>query len=1626
MPTHASLQHNMHIFKTCVKADHDMVAACFLTHFHVMGLICHYLFVPYCGGVGYFMSPAMFVNNPSLWIRALSKFKATFCMVPNFALDLATAASLPPNTDLSSLEFLSNGSESVSINTMERFHSKFTPHGLQKHTLCAFYGLSEHTVHLCASEGEEMVIVNGQVSNGRPDVSVTVKAVDPKTRMEVADGAEGEIWVQSASKARGYWGKEEVSKETFQAQLVGDNEKTYLRTGDMGFIHQGSVFILGRLKNLLVVRGKKIYLNDIENRVEALFIELRSGRTAAVEWESTLSLAPPVCPVVAGQAAPAPRKGVGLFAELQREDEVQPADCHALAERIASTIGVDFQVETLLIALIPLKAMPCTGSGKRQRPLCKKNLLNGTLPIVYQWTPLNVPNVPLTIRPEMIPLPPTPMAAEGKRTSVRSDTPPPKSKFIEVHPPCKVPSLKLDSPQEEKEMAKEVPRKESRFCLEGASPPLQAVKPSATVTQEKQVDRLTVPTSTRKQAGKKLMGQEKTVIDVISKVLGAEVRMDTNVWAHGCNSVKAIQISSQLEQHLGFSVEAHLLYAYQTPRALLEKLKRTLLQLCSPIDKYHSTMLRKGPPPSMSLPKDKWEDGIAIVSMACKFPDCDSPEELWQLLSEKHVAITHIQDPTTSKWIHGGFTSTMATFDHQWFGISQFEASTMDPQQSILLHTAWECLQRSGYRSPEEVRGSNTGVFVGFGGSDAHALGLAGDNLPPSTSYAGAIAANRISYAFDLKGPSVAIDTACASSLTALDVAFSFMHLGKCSQALVGGVNALLEPKMFWTLSNMGMLSPAGECCVFDSTASGYVRGEGCGMVMLKRLGDAIRDKNRILAVVRSVESCHNGKAATLTSPNKISQRSMLENSLTSAQIGPYDVSYMEAHGTGTPLGDPMEMDAIQAVLGRQSDKKMPRVGPLIVGSIKANIGHLEAGAGVAGLIKTVLILEHAKAPGNPLFETYNPALKVDTTQIQVPREMVNLDDHYMYRPENQNLLHAGVNSFGFGGVNTTAFLQQYSQLPHLAQVKCGLILGGESDSIATEEMMGIIQLLRARIKPFDVAYISCIEAFQRATKPIKMLTNEAYHHHPAFLMFCLLYSTVQALLAHDVEITFLMGTNLCAEVVCLALSDVLILSDAMRLLLVGMAPDLYNIKFIIEEEMQPNISFLSPTLNQLCLTGRFSPASLNQLIAELHRGQVMASTCSDSTAAMSLLSIAKSHEPLAGIMVEPDSLMMAAFKKCTSKASVIIQLQAPSLIEHLRESCLELRRASDRPTLESGRNPSTETTMPKFYERYPMRYLTDKPKGYSKRMIEEPQDSSRRMTEELRSHFPSNSDTRKPDIRKQRSSWADESGYLTQATSAESVQNTPAVSPIKAPPTTACPEPEGKQQVSEQSVVDSILDLIRREFFDITLPSEEAAETGLFVLGLDSLCLIEVQDYLLKTYEVDLPLARLTELATVKAIAAEVYRETSSKSSTVTKEEKRVDSNGSHQPMYPEYPIFTKEGYYSIPSMKMLQSLSAEELKRVPNFTVGRSGHGKIEFLGQTDVSNLNLDQLISIKPQSIQVHKSSTPNLNKAALVFFENVFQKEHLVDELLQSMSVPAVLVHSDSGAGLIVLKVNCFY
>ena len=765
---------------------------------------------------------------------------------------------------------------------------------------------------------------------------------------------------------------------------------------------------------------------------------------------------------------------------------------------------------------------------------------------------------------------------------------------------------------------------------------------------------------------------ELAVLSIISDILDEEVEMDTNIWEIGCDSLSAVEISGRLERHLGFSVEPHLLFAYQTPRALLEKLRRTLLHLCSPVGATEP--ISEGGVAQLPLIPSQ-EDEVAVVGVACRFPGCSSPETLWELVTEKRVCISHFQDPKTGKLIHGGFTKKMANFDREWFSVSEKRASRMDPQQSILLHTVSECLLRSGYTSLDEVRGSRIGVFVGFWGRDARAMSSSSSSIGTT--------ANSISYIFDLKGPSMAVDTACSTSLTALETACCFIHQGKCSEALVGGVNALLNPRVFEVSSKMGVTSLRGESRVFHEGADGYVRGEGCGVVLLKSVREALRQGNRILAVVKSVESLHNA------TPNKQSQSLLLRRSLSSAMLQQGDISYLEAHGTGTPLGDAMEISAVQEVFGEKCTAREPRVGPLIVGSIKANIGHLEAAAGMAGLIKTVLVLEHAKAPGNAGLHTVNPAMNVNPHTILLPRETVSLDTHFTCGPQSSNLLSAGVSSFGIGGSIASAILQQFSQLPHLGQVHCSLVLDGDLGNLSTDQLMAAIQLLRARLCSFNSAYLSCVEAFQRA-KP--RVLAEAYD--PAYLTFCLLYSVAKTVQAHGPELSFVMGTTLCAEVVVLAVADVLILSDAI-LLLAGMAPQVFK-----DKAMQPTMSFLSLTLNRHFFPGRFPrpPPPLNRLIHVIQRKPHMKLTCNDPAKMTSYLSVARRYGSLLVVTFNP------VVGRDPGNEDTILQLQSSGLLDHFRESFISLRQHSDRITHSKTQFPSDKAKMPNFYKRYPMR----------------------------------------------------------------------------------------------------------------------------------------------------------------------------------------------------------------------------------------------------------------------------------------------------------------------------------
>src|SRR6476660_2793156 len=419
---------------------------------------------------------------------------------------------------------------------------------------------------------------------------------------------------------------------------------------------------------------------------------------------------------------------------------------------------------------------------------------------------------------------------------------------------------------------------------------------------------------------------------------------------------------------------------------------------------------------------------IAIIGMACRFAGAPDLEAYWRLIHESRSGVSEVPpdrwdadafyDPTgetagkmSVRW--AAFIAGPDQFDPQFFGITPREAVRMDPQQRILLEVAWQAMENAG-RPAEELAGSKTGVFIGIGGTDYSKVGVPYDDYYQQidahlgTGNALSIAANRLSYVFDLHGPSAAVDTACSSSSLAIHFAVESLRRGESDAALAGGVNLILTPETTIAFSKARMLSPEGVCRPFDSRANGYVRGEGCGLVLLKRLADAERDGDNILAVLRATSVNQDGRTSGISAPNSQSQLACIREALKQAAFTPDDIDYIEAHGTGTPLGDPIEMMALSQVFGGADSATRP----CYVSSVKANVGHMETVSGVAGLIKVVLMMQRGQFMRQTDFETLNPHIKLEGTRLQIPTEALPWSSTNGRRT-------AGISSFGFGGTNT-------------------------------------------------------------------------------------------------------------------------------------------------------------------------------------------------------------------------------------------------------------------------------------------------------------------------------------------------------------------------------------------------------------------------------------------------------------------------------------------------------------------------------------------------------------------------------------------------------------------------------
>lgn len=518
----------------------------------------------------------------------------------------------------------------------------------------------------------------------------------------------------------------------------------------------------------------------------------------------------------------------------------------------------------------------------------------------------------------------------------------------------------------------------------------------------------------------------------------------------GLSSADGVELAVELEKWLGTSLPATLMWDYPT----IEQVSRYLARDGAETQDTDEIGVAEDEP-------------IAVIGVGCRFPQANGPDEFWNLLNEGRDAISTIPEdrPYLYEYFEdqggeaevpmwGGFLQGVDQFDADFFGITPREAASMDPQQRILLESVWEALEDGGI-PPEQISGSNAGVFIGISTHDySNLIDQSEINPYAGTGNAHSIAANRISYLLHLHGPSMAVDTACSSSLVSVHMACQSLRQGECRMAIAGGVNLILSPDLAINFTQAGVMAPDGRCKTFAEKANGYVRSEGVGAVILKPLSAAIEDGDPIYCVIRGSAVNQDGKSNGLMAPNGKAQEKVLKEAYRRAGIMPQDVKYIEAHGTGTALGDPIEVRALGEIIGKGRTPE----NPCLIGSVKTNIGHLEAAAGIAGLIKVVLAMKHGQIPASLHFDNPNPHIPFEELSFKVQNKLTPW-------PEGNKV--AGVSSFGFGGTNAHLVLSEYDDIsddiPRLETKSSShlLTLSAHQEKALKERVQSILTYLR-------------------------------------------------------------------------------------------------------------------------------------------------------------------------------------------------------------------------------------------------------------------------------------------------------------------------------------------------------------------------------------------------------------------------------------------------------------------------------------------------------------------------------------------------------------------------------------
>lgn len=1000
--SHGNLLSNMEMLVTaCGHSARDRLV-CWVPFYHDMGLVGHLLQVMYMGGETLIMPPIAFLKQPLRWLKLISDSRAVTSAAPNFAFDLCVRKISPAerdSLDLSSLKVLMNAAEPIHAQTLTRFIDYFAPAGLQRRALYPGYGMAETTVFISGSahpqrpvirrfdrqaleqhraepveetqdEAEGLQLVGCGQSWGEQVLCI----VDPDRGVVLPDGQIGEIWIQGPHVAQGYWQQPELTAEAFGAELP-EHRGHFVRTGDLGFVLDGEIYVTGRIKEILIVRGRNLYPQDLERSINAL-----RAQHAAIR---------PGCGVAFDDKAPDDSSESVVFVQEVTPEKMRHSAPEEVARAIASRLTEEHAVPVSAVVLVQAGTLPKTSSGKLMRKACQRDygrqFENSPIEALLHWSPHTRP------------------VAEARSGAQQADP--------NTHPNTS-PNTSSESESTQPESAR--PRSaELELWL------LQWLEREA-------------------------------------QIPAAQLELDHRFQGLGLDSLLAVRLVADLEQAWGLKLSDTLLWDYPTPRLLLAHLSApTAASRAAPVSQTN------GPHPTPSAGFST--EPIAIVGMSCRFPGkANCPESFWQLLSEGVDALQPIPpdrwdveayyDPKKGRagkmYVReGGFLEQVDGFDPQFFQISPREAPNLDPQQRLLLELSWEAFEDAGF-TQAELHESDTGVFVGVSNLEYLRHSIYSGKPSSINAYSGtgnalSVVAGRIAYWLGLQGPSFTLDTACSSSLVAVHQACQSLRTGECEQALAGGVNLMLAPHTNIYFSRLQALSPDSRCKSFDAGANGFVRSEGGGLVVLKRLSDAQRDGDRIWGLIQGSAINHDGPSNGLTAPNGKAQRKVIQKALAQSGLQPTDIAFVETHGTGTPLGDPIEVEALQECLLSPERKT-----PLYLGAVKSNLGHLESAAGIAGLLKGVLSLKQGALPANLHFNQLNPKIQPHP-QLAFPLELTALPSDARY---------AGLSSFGISGTNAHVILGRYDA----AQRPGGCNEGAEKSERAEQDGSSVLLPLSA------------------------------------------------------------------------------------------------------------------------------------------------------------------------------------------------------------------------------------------------------------------------------------------------------------------------------------------------------------------------------------------------------------------------------------------------------------------------------------------------------------------------------------------------------------------------------------